>query len=376
MQRMITMQLAAAFAGLVFAVSTAQALPITHGNIVIYRAGDGVAAPTTAAAAVTMQEYTPAGVLVQTITVPSTGSTALTTVGNSTTEGVVTLTENGSKFVFGGYRKAAGGTQPSSDTATVTNRVVGTLDLAGNVDTSVAISSGVTSNLRGVATRDGSTYYVTTASIVGYLGTPGPASTVVSVDARNSRQVSLASNVVFASNGSTTITPKVQSYGVAPTGTTTPATIVNLALTDAVHGFYLADLDPSVGFDGNGSSIDTIYAMSSVENLMRKYSFVSGSWVSNGSIPGNGAQALGGQVNGSVVSLYSTTTTQLRAYTDNSGYNGALAGTSSAIATVASNFIFRGLAVAVPETSAFAFAGLACCASGALAVNRRRRAAK
>ncbi|MBU6221810.1 MAG: hypothetical protein KGR24_03585, partial [Planctomycetes bacterium] len=59
--------------------------PITPGNLVIYRVGTGASALSTTGAAVFLDEYTTAGSLVQTITVPTTGSTQMVAVGNSTT---------------------------------------------------------------------------------------------------------------------------------------------------------------------------------------------------------------------------------------------------------------------------------------------------
>jgi len=69
--------------------------PFTPGNLVIFRVGDGVAALSNAATAIFLDEYTPAGVLVRTIAVPSAGGSAMTATGNATTEGIVTRSQNG-----------------------------------------------------------------------------------------------------------------------------------------------------------------------------------------------------------------------------------------------------------------------------------------
>src|ERR1043166_9690103 len=45
--------------------------PFTSGNLVVYRVGDGSAPLSANAAAVFVDEYTPAGVLVQSITLPT-----------------------------------------------------------------------------------------------------------------------------------------------------------------------------------------------------------------------------------------------------------------------------------------------------------------
>lgn len=346
------------------AAAMASAAAITPGNLVIARVDGGGAALSTAATTVWLDEYTTAGTLVQSIAVPNTGSSALTLVGNSTTEGLISPSQDGSSLIFGGYRKNVGGTQPSSDTGAVTNRVIGRLFLNGTLDTSVALTDP-TSNIRSATTVDGSTYYIATAGSVRYVGTPGPAATTVAIDPRNSRQVYVVDNTLYASNGSTAITPKVQSYGVLPTGATTPTTVANLASADAVNGIWFCDLSSSV------AGADTLYALSTVENLLRKYSFDGTNWIASGSISASGASDITGIVDPTGgVSLFTTSTGALRTVVDASGYNGALTGTLTQIATAATNNGFRGLGVfnVVPEpTSILGIAGLTL-------VARRRRA--
>ena len=56
--------------------SIASAAAFTPGNIVVYRVGDGAAALAGTGTAVFLDEYTPAGVLVQSIAMPTTTSGA------------------------------------------------------------------------------------------------------------------------------------------------------------------------------------------------------------------------------------------------------------------------------------------------------------
>ena len=83
----LSFAVATATAGLF--TSRADAAVITPGNLVIYRTGDGAAALSNVATAVFLDEYTPAGALVQSIPMTTTGGSALTAVGNATTEGIV-----------------------------------------------------------------------------------------------------------------------------------------------------------------------------------------------------------------------------------------------------------------------------------------------
>jgi hypothetical protein len=315
------------------------------GNIVIFRVGNGGAALDPTATPVFLDVFTPTGMPVGTINVPSTGPTALTVVGNATTEGIISLSQDGSRLVFAGYRKDAGGASPSGDLPSVTNRVIGTLTIGGTLNTSIAVTDGTAVAFRSATTVNGSSYYTSTAADVRYVATPGPASTSVQIDPRNSRQVNLSGNVLYASNGSTAITGKVQTYGTLPTGPTTPTPVVTLATADAVNGFFLADVNPAV------AGADTLYALSTVENLFRKYTFNGTTWTAAGSIGASGAQDVTGVVSGTNVQLYLTSGTSLFSFNDTSGIGGTLAGSlGSAIATAPTNTAFRGVAIApIPE---------------------------
>src|SRR2546428_495896 len=80
----------AAACGLLFFAAAAVALPFTPGNLVVYRVGNGSTSLTAAAAPVFIDEYTVAGILVQSIAMPTVTSgaqRALTASGNITSEG-------------------------------------------------------------------------------------------------------------------------------------------------------------------------------------------------------------------------------------------------------------------------------------------------
>lgn len=101
---------------------------------------------------------------------------------------------------------------------------------------------------------------------------------------------------------------------------------------------------------------DTLYALSTVENLLRKYTFDGSSWLASGSIGASGAANLAGFVNDGAVSLFLTSGTTLFGATDSSGYNATIAGTLSTLATAGPNTAFRGIGLSpapVPEPSAY-----------------------
>ena len=352
--------LVAGIAGLAFA-TLAQAAPITAGNVVIYRVGDGAAALSGAAAAVSLDEYTPTGTFVQSIALPSTGTGALTAIGNSTTEGLISISGDGNRLVFSGYRADAGTASPNVGTI---HKVLGSVDISGTPNLINSISDGGTGAPRSATTTDGSIYYLGTSTGVRYVGTPAVGGTSTVIDTRNSRQVNLYSNVLYAANGSTTIAAKVQTYGTLPTGTTTGTAAVTLATTDAVQGFAAFDLNAGV------AGVDTMYLVSTVEALVRKYSFDGTNWNAVGSIAAGTVQDITGVVNGTDVNLFLTSGSGLFALTDTTGSAGTLTGSlGTAIATPGTNQAFRGVGIlSVPEPTSLAAVGL-----GAMALLRRRR---
>ncbi len=356
-------------AGALLLSAVAQAAPITPGNLLIYRVGDGSAALSAAATAVYLDEYSPLGTLVQSFALPSSGETALTAAGNASTEGIMSLAQNGGTVLFGGYRANAGTASVSGTAPATVNRVIGTFSpLLGTFATAIALTDS-TATIRSVTSTDASSaFYVGTSAGVRYVGSPSSASTSTVIDTRNSRQVLLTGNRLFASNGSTGLTPKVQDYGILPTGPVTSNSVVVLATGDAVNGIAFFDLSASVAGD------DTLYALSTVENRLRKYTFDGATWAEDGflalaSTAAAGAQNLDGYVIGGEVELFLTSSSTLSSLSDASGYDGTLSGSFTSLANADSNKGFRGIAVLVPEPTTAALLGL-----GIAAFALRRRA--
>jgi hypothetical protein len=357
---------AASVFALALTATHAQADPITPGDLLVYRVGTGSGGLGSTATAVFVDEYTPLGTLVQSIAMPTTGSTALTAVGNDATGGIMSLSQNGSAavVVFTGYRANAGTADPSSFAPDTVNRVIGTIGLAGLANTSVALTDP-SGTIRSATSTDGSSlFYIGTSAGLRYVASPSGAATSTQIDSRSTRQTLLNGNTLFASGNLAGNTTQVQSYGTLPTGATTGTPMVSLGLTPVVNGFALFDLSSSV------AGADTLYVLSTTQNRVLKYTFDGTSWIASGFISANGAADLAGVANNGIVSLFLTSGTSLYSETDSSGYNANINGTLSLLHSAGANTAYRGIAV-IPEPSTFS---LGLVAAATLLALRRRRA--
>jgi hypothetical protein len=338
-------------------LATASAAPLTSGNLLIYRVGDGSAALGTTAAPVYLDEYTTTGTLVQSIWMGA----AFSAVGNSYTEGVLSLSQDRSSAVFTGYNKAPGGTSPAADTYSTTARMIGSLDLK----TGAVLTYGLTSDggsttanaIRSATSRDGhSAFWVGTAGRVGYVASPAATGNgTTQIDPRNSRQVLLSGDQLFASNGSGSTTAKVQSYGNLPTSATTAAPVLPTISTDVVNGFALFDLSDAIAGD------DTMYVINQYTSDLVKYSYDGSIWTAKGTIDtaggNNSVNVTGVEQQDGSVSLFLAGTAGLKSVTDASGYDGTLSGSLTTIIASPVNEGFRGIAY-IPEPSSLSLLGL------------------
>jgi hypothetical protein len=157
--------------------------PFTPGDLAVVRIG-GVAgdpAPQTnsalaaAPATVFIDEYTPAGVFVQSVqltvsTVSPSDPASLVAAGTDFTFANITRTLDGQHLLVPGYWKSIDAPgNPSSDSSLATPRVIGLVDQNGNLDTSTrltdAYSGGAAiSTIRSVASVNGSSFYTTGAN--------------------------------------------------------------------------------------------------------------------------------------------------------------------------------------------------------------------
>jgi hypothetical protein len=147
--------------GLVFTASPpvkVQAAAFTNGNIVVYRVGDGSTSLVNTGNPVFLDEFTPAGTLVQSLAMPQTtdgSNKAFFAYGTSSAEGFLTRSTDGNYLVLTGYA-STWGSALSGTNCTQVNRVVGRVNGTGSIDTTTALTDFACSgNPRSVTSTNG-----------------------------------------------------------------------------------------------------------------------------------------------------------------------------------------------------------------------------
>lgn len=245
----------------------------TKGNLVVVQMGDGSAALTSSSTPVFVKEYTPTGSLVQTITIPSTGSSPRFTVtGNSGSEGHLIRSTDGSYLTIAGYDTVAGAT---SFALAATKRVVARIDASGTVDLTTELTDGSTAAVRSVVMDNNSNTWTATSAVgIRYkaFGSTG-TSTQLSTTPTNTRVVKIFNGQLYITSASGAF------LGVSSIGSGTPTTSgqTTTALpgmpTSGTHSPYSFSMSP----DGN-----TLYIADdgSVANGggIQKWTLSGGTW--------------------------------------------------------------------------------------------------
>ncbi|WP_210517096.1 T9SS type A sorting domain-containing protein [Hymenobacter terricola] len=335
--------------------------------MVVVRIGDGSAALTSAATATFLLEYTPAGVLVQTIALPTvaTGTNSiLTNTGSSTSDAVLTRSVNGAYLVLTGYDAAVGTLALTTTASATNNRIIGRVAANGTVDTSTRIgdafsgTSASGANIRSAASVDGTSFYAvgsnTGVRYVPFGTTAATATTALATAApTNNRAVGIYGGNLYVASASGA------NFGISQVGTglTTagPQTITQLpgfptATGPSPYAFYFADLSTAV------AGVDVVYIAddrAAPDGGIQKWSLVSGTWTLNGTIVSSATtspalRGVNGQTTGTTVSLVASGNGGLYILSDNAGYNAvpSTIALPAAIATAGTNAAFRGVAFA------------------------------
>ena len=214
------------------ASSLVAAAAFTTGNLAVYRIGTGTGSLVNTGNAVFIDEYTPAGILVQSIALPTIADGSnfpLIASGTASSEGLLTRSADGQCLWLAGYGTTTGGAvSVTGTTSAAVPRVAGRVDAGGNVNTSTALnnfSSG--NNVRSATGPDCNNTYVTGgATGVAYAALGATTATALSTTVTNLRQTNLFGGQLYVSTGSGTAV----RIGTVGTGapTTSGQTITNL----------------------------------------------------------------------------------------------------------------------------------------------------
>ncbi|GLZ39725.1 hypothetical protein Acsp05_33490 [Actinokineospora sp. NBRC 105648] len=322
----------------------AAAAGFAPGNVVVARVGTGDAALSSAATAVFLDEYTPAGVLVQSVPLPTAGK-RVTLSGSATSEGALTRSADGRYLTLAGYDADPGTAGVAGTTSAAVNRVVARVDGQGTVDASTTITDTFSANnVRGAATDDGSRFWVVGANggvRLANLGTTGATTQINTAAPTNLRTAVIGGGQLYVSSGSGTTGVYSVGTGLPTTGGQTPALTVPAA---SPYGIVALDRDPAV------PGVDTLYvADDSATGGVLKFSSDGTAWTARGSFRPAGAATRGitGEVTPSGVTLFATTSTNLLVKVDDTAASAApIAATSVTLRTAATNTALRGVALA------------------------------
>src|SRR5579862_124126 len=111
----------------------ANAQSFTPGNLAVLRIGDGTQTLSSSGNSLFVDQYTPAGALANTVTIPDTGGQALLASGTASSEGGLTRSMDRSELVLPGYNVSRGSVTGSlsGQSAAAVPRGLATVDAFG-----------------------------------------------------------------------------------------------------------------------------------------------------------------------------------------------------------------------------------------------------
>lgn len=346
-----------------------QAQTFTAGNLVVLRDGTGSASLTSAGTAIFLDQYSTAGTYVNSVAIPTTGSTALVNSGTATSEGALNRSANGQYLVFAGYNAAAGTASIVNTTAATVPRGVATVDAAGQYTLAATTSSFFSANnIRSGASDGAGNFWAAGANTgVAYMGNNSAATAVSASPLTNLRVIQTIGNNLFYSSSSGSSRGIYEVAGNPTSGSTTAINLINngssaspydFAFNSAMTIAYVAD--------------STAYTSSTGIGGVEKWEFNGSSWVFDYSLSytTNGVNGLAVDFSGANPVIYGITANGIALFTVTDTGSSA---TGTLLKTASANTAFRGLdfaPAAVPEPSAVALAG---CGLAALWGFRRHR---
>jgi hypothetical protein len=375
--------------------ASAPAAPLTVGNLVVERIGDGSTALSNAAFPIAVLEYTTSGSLSQSIALPSSGSDQQNESGSATSNGYLN-SYNGFVSVPG-YNSPVG-TVSVAATNTKVNSIIGTSGTVVNrtpFPTSGPPASPFSgNNYRSSIATSGSTFY---AVGTGGTNTGGAwyfngsaftqvSSTAATVSVTNLRNVEIYNNrLYFSSSSGTFLGVSSLGTGLPTTTDNLPSLVINAGAGASTYGFVMF----STGSQGAGV-LDLAYLAddrTATGGGLQKWTFNGSSWTNSWALLVNASNALSPTAGTGFAGIrgltgsYASGIATLFATTNETSNNrlisildaGSTPTTATGLATAGANNVFRGVdVVTVPEPTSLATLG---CAAALYAIFRRRRAA-
>ena len=321
----------------------------TTNNLVVLRVGDGVAINTGSTQPVSLVEFSKTGgTAVTTTTIGSDAAGSRLTINdNAATEGILKLSADKVFLSIGGYDLGPG---IGAATAIGAAKLVVRIGANGIPDYSTKLTAGtLLGNFRAALSQNGTSFYVSSGN--GGVRLVNFGSTGVSTEIARSQGSFINANSLAISNGQlycgffNTVNYGVSSIGAGIPTTTgqTPTSLPGVAVNGRTQDFIFFDLDATVAGD------DVLYVSENTDLV--KYSLVSGTWTQSSRTGlGNVGYGLTGYVNANnKVELFFTTgavteNNKLQTVIDANGYNTALSGSISDLASAGTGYAFRGVA--------------------------------
>ena len=330
----------------------------TKGNIVVMRYGDGVTK--SGAVPVILEEYTPEpnATKKKVVTMPTVvDGSNLRLVGqelSSTPPNYLSLSTDARHLLLTGYNAAPGTESVRVYGTSNASRVIGIVDAAGNVNTSVFINSTYTSGIY-MAVGDGQNVCLCGyANGIRHFSIANPATkTVVASSPASSSSIGVYGNQLYA------LTTAISGTRFGTIGTGTPSTaqtyanIAGLPTSgDSYKQFVFLDTD-------NIAGNDVVYFTDATAGTINKFSLnaSNSTWESKGAYSVTGSNtavsALTGKYDGanSRVVLYTTTADAVLQIVDASAGNANISASQNTVVTnTIADTEFRGVAFA-PDAS-------------------------
>jgi hypothetical protein len=192
--------------------ATAASLSLYDTNLVVLRAGEGSQVLSANGNSIFMDQFTPSGTYVNTVTIPDTGATPMLQGGVTTAEGYMTRSADGKLLCFVGYdTNITAGVALGTASAAAVPRVIGTLDGSSTFNRPVKTTTKYSGSAFRCAVTDGANNFWGAGGAGGTVYFPGSGTPVdIQTTKVNTRVVEIFNGNLYLGTASTAGTPATQ----------------------------------------------------------------------------------------------------------------------------------------------------------------------